>query len=245
MPLEWISHRGESADAPENTIPAFKLARERRTDGSECDVHLTADGQLAVCHDDSTERMGDRKLVIAASTAAEISSVNVAGPFKPRYGTVKIPFLPEVFKCVGTGRRLYIELKNGSPRLADAVRCQLRTSGLAPEQVVIISFDAETCTYAKRTMPAHTVLWLTSLNGPEAASPAALADRLRGLGVDGIDAWSERLTPELAAAVKTAGGYLAVWTVDDADTARRMISYGVDAITSNRAAALRKELQCR
>ena len=41
--VKWISHRGESADAPENTLPAFKLALERNTDGFETDIHLTAD----------------------------------------------------------------------------------------------------------------------------------------------------------------------------------------------------------
>ena len=60
--MEWISHRGESADAPENTLESFALARERKTDGSECDVHFTHDGKLVVCHDNTTERMGDRIL---------------------------------------------------------------------------------------------------------------------------------------------------------------------------------------
>ena len=41
--VKWISHRGESADAPENSIAAFKLSLERRTDCMECDVHLTRD----------------------------------------------------------------------------------------------------------------------------------------------------------------------------------------------------------
>ncbi|MBR2720982.1 MAG: glycerophosphodiester phosphodiesterase, partial [Lentisphaeria bacterium] len=38
--VKWISHRGESLDAPENSLAAFKLSLERKTDGMECDVHL-------------------------------------------------------------------------------------------------------------------------------------------------------------------------------------------------------------
>ena len=53
---KWISHRGESADAPENTLPAFKLALERNTDGFETDIHLTADNVLICCHDANTFR---------------------------------------------------------------------------------------------------------------------------------------------------------------------------------------------
>ena len=44
----WISHRGESYDAPENTMKAFRLAWKRGTDGIELDIRLTADGQV-VC----------------------------------------------------------------------------------------------------------------------------------------------------------------------------------------------------
>ena len=50
----WISHRGESFDAPENTVEAFQLALDRKTSGSECDIHLTADKKLVTCHDSDT-----------------------------------------------------------------------------------------------------------------------------------------------------------------------------------------------
>ena len=35
MATKWISHRGESYDAPENTVPAFRLSQEKKTDGME------------------------------------------------------------------------------------------------------------------------------------------------------------------------------------------------------------------
>ena len=37
----WIAHRGESLDAPENTLAAFKLSWQRNADGIECDIRLT------------------------------------------------------------------------------------------------------------------------------------------------------------------------------------------------------------
>ena len=40
-----ISHRGESFDAPENTLPAFRTAVERGF-GFECDVYLSKDGKV-------------------------------------------------------------------------------------------------------------------------------------------------------------------------------------------------------
>ena len=54
--VQWISHRGESIDAPENTAAAFRLAMDRDTDGMETDIHLTSDGVLVCCHDSDTKR---------------------------------------------------------------------------------------------------------------------------------------------------------------------------------------------
>ena len=43
-----VGHRGSPAQRPENTLPSFELAVEQGVDAIELDVHLTADGQLAV-----------------------------------------------------------------------------------------------------------------------------------------------------------------------------------------------------
>ena len=53
---EWISHRGESLDAPENTLSSFKLAMERDTDGMETDIHLRSEGVLVCIHDSMSGR---------------------------------------------------------------------------------------------------------------------------------------------------------------------------------------------
>jgi len=54
--VDLIAHRGESADAPENTMAAFRLAWERKVPAIELDVHLTRDGALIVSHDANTKR---------------------------------------------------------------------------------------------------------------------------------------------------------------------------------------------
>ena len=50
-----ISHRGESVDAPENTLPAYKTAVERGF-GFECDVYLSKDGRVFTFHDRNLTR---------------------------------------------------------------------------------------------------------------------------------------------------------------------------------------------
>lgn len=54
-----LGHRGYRAKFVENTIEAFKKAREYGADGIEYDSRLTKDGTLVVLHDDSIE---NRKL---------------------------------------------------------------------------------------------------------------------------------------------------------------------------------------
>ena len=43
-------HRGDSANYPENTMAAFRAAKEQGF-GIELDLQLTADGQVVVFHD--------------------------------------------------------------------------------------------------------------------------------------------------------------------------------------------------
>ena len=54
-PLVW-AHRGASGYAPENTLPAFKLAAEMGAAGVELDVQLTKDNVIVVCHDEKIDR---------------------------------------------------------------------------------------------------------------------------------------------------------------------------------------------
>ena len=53
-----FAHRGASAYAPENTLPAFELAERQGADGIELDVQLTKDGEVAVIHDEKIDRTG-------------------------------------------------------------------------------------------------------------------------------------------------------------------------------------------
>lgn len=75
--LTIIAHRGASHDAPENTLPAYKLAWQQGADGIEGDFRLTADGQIVCLHDPSTGRVGDRDLVVSESTLAELRQADM------------------------------------------------------------------------------------------------------------------------------------------------------------------------
>ena len=54
-----VAHRGASAYAPENTVPAFRLAADQGADFVEFDLQLTKDRQIVCLHDNSLERTTD------------------------------------------------------------------------------------------------------------------------------------------------------------------------------------------
>lgn len=80
-----LAHRGLSAEAPENTLAAFRLAVERGMPGIELDVRLSADGELAVIHDGYTGRVSpsgpggeeSKGLQVERSSWAELRSLDV------------------------------------------------------------------------------------------------------------------------------------------------------------------------
>lgn len=71
-----FAHRGASADATENTIPAFRLALELGARGLESDVRLSGDGEVVLVHG-AVARQGWRRKRVAGTPAAELAGLEV------------------------------------------------------------------------------------------------------------------------------------------------------------------------
>lgn len=87
---------------------------------------------------------------------------------------------------------------------------------------------------------SNTVPWYYHLSsGPR--KPRALG-RLRERGVMALNLDHHAVTPRIVETARRAGLQIHAWTVDNEEVARRMLALGVDSITTNRVAALRKLL---
>ncbi len=105
-----ISHRGASAYAPENTLPAYRLAIKQGADFVEQDLQITRDGVLICLHDltlerttnveevfpnrfRESERDGKRLREWPASdfTLAEISRLDAGSWFDEKFKGTRIP----------------------------------------------------------------------------------------------------------------------------------------------------------
>ena len=96
MPTKVWAHRGASAYAPENTIPAFRLAMEQGADGIELDVQLSKDGKLVVIHDEWVDRTSNGKGRVVDMTCQELKKLDFSCGMAD-YPFARIPTLREVY----------------------------------------------------------------------------------------------------------------------------------------------------
>lgn len=144
------AHRGyHDADAgiPENSLAAFRRAAELGF-GAELDVHLTADGRLAVIHDSSLRRMCGCDGVVETCTAAMLAKCRLGGTEE------RIPFLEEVLALFEGRQPLLIELKTRANRaaLVDALCRALAHYG---GDVCVESFDPLALYLLRRRRPEY------------------------------------------------------------------------------------------
>ena len=70
-----FAHRGGSEEAPENTMSAFAYAYEAGIRHVETDAHVTADGTVVMCHDETVDRCYDGVGAISEMTWRELSKL--------------------------------------------------------------------------------------------------------------------------------------------------------------------------
>jgi glycerophosphoryl diester phosphodiesterase len=234
-----IAHRGASADAPENTLPAFEAAMQRGADAFELDVRLTADGAPVVIHDDTLDRTTDRSGLVRAHTLAELRSVDAGARFTSdqgrthpyRGGDVRIPTLGEVLWAFP---RMPMLLEIKEPEAQEAVRKVLlqeaaagRCAVASEHQAALRLFDEPPFTRGASGAEISALYWAALLGRrPPAAGYRLLSvpERYRGLTVP---------TRRFVAAARGLGCPVHVWTVDRPAAARRLWHAGVAGIVTN------------
>lgn len=125
-----IAHRGASAYAPENTLPAYRLAIEQGADYVEQDLQITRDGVLVCLHDVTLERTTDaarvypergrvvevagkaaRRWPVADFTLEEIRRLDAGAWFGERFRGTRVPTWQEAIDAIRGKAGLYPELK--------------------------------------------------------------------------------------------------------------------------------------
>lgn len=241
---QMIAHRGASANAPENTLAAFRLAWDEGADGIEGDFHLTADGEVVCTHDATTARCGGADLEVAASTLAELRELDFGAWKGPEFAGERIPTLEEILDQLPLGKWLFIEIKD-TPRTVTAIAKILRDRNVDTSKVVLISFRHEIVQACRSEIPECRAGLISKLKEFENwGKPQLYLEKLEQSGAQGL--LFKEDAPVTRRWLKSARGkdrLLMAWTVDRKESALKMSALGVDFIISNRPGELRAEIE--
>lgn len=226
-----LAHRGFSAEAPENTMAAFRRARDAGAEGIEIDVHMCRDGELVVIHDERLDRTTDGRGLVAEHTWDELQRLDAGAWFGQQFAGERLPGFRQVCEfCASWGGLLNVELKNSYIEyegLEAAVLKLVQEYGLA-RQVLVSSFNHYSLKRCSGLMPELPTALLYSARLYEPWTYA------RSIGAAALHPMYRTVDEALVLGAHAAGVAVRPWTVDDDGTLSRMTNLGVDAIITNR-----------
>lgn len=156
--VDLFGHRGAAGEAPENTLAGIEYAYRLGIRCLEFDVHLTADGDLAVIHDEALDRTAHGKGHVGGYSMAELREFD-AGKLFPGFEGARIPSLSEVLDAWGQRMRLLqLEIKPDRPFILDMV-CrkvadEIASRGLG-DKIVVTSFDPYALERIAKLLPSQ------------------------------------------------------------------------------------------
>lgn len=210
-------HRGAAGLAPENTLAALHAALDCGVQLVECDVHTSADGRVAVIHDDTLERTTSGAGRVAAQTWNALRQLDAGGG-------ERIPEFREWLDACKGRAQVVCEFKVMSavgPAL-DAVR----DAGLLDE-TTFIAFNWRHLERLKSLEPrARFAALLWDCND-------RLLEEALAVG-GGIDMHYQRVCLRVSQRIKEAGRFLWVYTPNTWKDHQLMRDLGVDVVTTDR-----------
>ncbi len=156
------AHRGNIDGFPENTMAAFRSAYEIGVDMIELDIHMTADGELVICHDETLDRTTDTCGRIPDMTLAEIRKADAGVKKGPQFAGERVPTFVEFLELTkgDTAMTFNFELKDyfhtvGPDKAMESCRkvaALVEAYGLT-DRCVLNSFDGRLLSFIEETWP--------------------------------------------------------------------------------------------
>ncbi|MDH4333976.1 MAG: glycerophosphodiester phosphodiesterase family protein [Chloroflexota bacterium] len=227
-----VAHRGAPTEAPENTMEAYRLGVAAGADAIELDVHLTADGQLVVIHDETLERTTDATDAVARLSMDEIRRADAGHHFSAEDGSfpfrgkgLRVPTLPEVIEWLPAGVGLVVEVK--AREATEATVAALRGSRVrAAGAASVISFDPASINRAHELDPGLMTGYLLV--------PGENLDRALTFAVEhghvAVHPWEGDLGLDPAPLLLQAVAYgrqVGCYVVNEPDRMRHLAAYGL------------------
>lgn len=242
----FFAHRGASREAPENTLEAFQKAADIGVDVLELDVHLSADGEVVVHHDDTLERTTNAQGKVCHRTLKELQLLDAGyhfrqhGEYTSRGRGARIPLLREVLETF-TGLGFNIEVKQETPNMVTKVLDILERAG--PSHVLLAAGNHR----IMKSLEAHCEA--TDLGLSERQCLSVWARGLLGIAAREYRGRAFQVPPKqfgflpvptrtVLASAKKAGIDVHLWTLNDAVETAHWLEAGIDGVMSDDPRAL-------
>lgn len=221
--IHVCGHRGHSAGAPENTLPALEAAARLGATCCEVDLLLTRDERIVLRHDELLGRSDDGEGRVAAHGLAELRRLDAGAWFAPAFRGTPIVTLEEALEAAERLRLgLLLEIKERErpdlliERLGEALR-----AGRALDRVLVISFEHPSLLRAAARIPGLRTELITHARHLD---PAGLARRA---GAASIAIEWDMFHPEDARALHAEGVAVRV-TIPRPEAIARRRAHGLD-----------------
>ncbi|MFL6374303.1 MAG: glycerophosphodiester phosphodiesterase [Pyrinomonadaceae bacterium] len=246
-----IAHRGASAFAPENTLPAFQLALDAGADGVELDVRLSRDGVPVVIHDRNLKRLAGLPDAVADLTTDQLAGIDLGSRFnnarpkraRAEFTGVGVPTLAAVLEMfTQSDAAVHIELKIDRKHelrpLVNAVCAVVHTSPVL-SRIVLSSFRLTALSEAKHVLPSVRT---SALFAPSIMRfikrRRHMISLARAFGTNEISPYRSLVTPKLASLAREIGMPINIWTCDNQKWIDRAKKLGITALMTNDPAKL-------
>ena len=221
-PIYLTAHRGITAVAPENSIPAYKKSVELGFYSAECDIQLTKDGHWVLLHNRDVNGRFCQMGTVEDMTLEEVRKLRFKnGSNFWAYENLGMPTLEEYLDVfVGSNTRPQIEIKSENYDMLHTILEIVEAKGLT-EQSIIISFDLEQLK-AIRALNKDIELWylIDEINEQNIAEAKELGNTWLSPNL------AKNTTQTIQLAVDNGIG-LSFWTVNTIEDAKMLYDMGV------------------
>jgi len=157
------AHRGDSKNAPENTLPAFLSAVDKGAHQIEFDVYLSKDGRAVVIHDATADRTTNGAGRVCELSYEELRALDAGSWFGPAFSGALIPTLEEALDVIPPPIRINVQLKD-SPGVAAAAAQTIVDMGKLEQ--CFLACSKEDAAIARKIAPDITICNMSGQYGP-------------------------------------------------------------------------------
>ena len=217
-----IAHRGAKAYEPENTLAAFAKAIELQSDAIEFDVHLSADGEIIVIHDETVDRVTNGSGFVKDLSLSALKKMKIGNEHE-------IPTLSETFDFVNQRCLVNVELKafETAEPVVNLIEYYVTHKNWKYSQFLVSSFDWPAL---QKVRDLHAEIPLGVLTETDLELAIGFAEFVKA---ETIHPHFHLLTAENTSHMQQKGFKVFAWTVNEWEDIQNIKSFKVNGIISD------------